>query len=171
MLPDVILIRGAPGVGKSATAKEIAVRLGRGARVEVDSLRAMITGVSWTDQRTHIAVLSLAADVAAHFLRLGCCPVVVVYTFSGDKIERFLQEVRHAAPDATIRIVSLVPTWAALKDRLERRPTDGYRDLSICERLNSEMALTLLPGELLIDNSERTAEACADLILGEEAGG
>jgi len=83
--PDVIIIRGAPGVGKSELGKALARHFSLGAKVEVDALRKMVNGVKWTDQAEHIKLLGLAAGTVAEFARLGFRPVIVVDTFSGDK--------------------------------------------------------------------------------------
>lgn len=162
--PDVIVIRGAPGSGKSETAKRLATALGRGARVEVDTLRTMIVPVDWTNQQEHIAVLSLAVDVVAGFLHMGHRPVIVVDTFSGDKLGRFLGDLGRARPGAQVRAFSLAPSWVALRARVESRPDGGYKNLSVCEKLNSDVARRLIPGEVIIDNSNLTPEESADMV-------
>jgi len=164
-LPDIIVVRGAPGSGKSETARLLAARLHRGARVEIDTLRAMIVPVDWTDQEEHIAVLSLSVGVVSGFLRMGHRPVIVVDTFSGDKLGRFLDELRMTYPDAGTRLFSLSPSRAALRARVEGRPDGGFKDLRACEKLNSDVPQRLVPGEFLIDNSDLTPEGAADLIL------
>ena len=169
-LPDVIVIRGAPGAGKSEAAKCLAARLGRGARVEVDTLRSMIVPVTWTDQGEHIAVLALAGSVVSGFLRMGHRPVIVVDTFSGDKLGKFLEDLGTANPGATVRSFSLAPNRSALRARVEHRPDGEYKDLRVCEKLNEDVVRRLIPGELLIDNSNMTPEESVDVILRACAG-
>lgn len=164
-LPDVIVIRGAPGSGKSEAAKRLAARLGHGARVEVDTLRAMIVPVDWTNQQEHIAALSLAVQVVAGFLRMGHRPVIVIDTFSGDKLGRFLEDLGTAHAGAAVRAFSLAPNRAALRARVEGRPDGGYKDVRVCEKLNADVPRRLVPGELLIDNSELTPDETADAVL------
>ncbi len=164
-LPDVIVIRGAPGSGKSEAAKRLAARLGHGARVEVDTLRAMIVPVDWTNQQEHIAVLSLAVQVVAGFLRMGHHPVIVVDTFSGDKLGRFLEELGTAHVAAAVRAFSLAPNQAALRARVQGRPDGGFKDVRVCAKLNSDVPRRLLPGELLIDNSQLAPDATAEVIV------
>ena len=170
-LPDVIVIRGAPGSGKSETAKSLAARLGHGSRVEVDTLRAMIVPVNWTDQQEHTAVLSIAVGVVVGFIGLGHRPVIVVDTFSGDKLGRFLGELGAALADTKVRAFSLSPSWPALRARVESRPDGGFKDLHICEKLNSDVPRQLLTGELLIDNSSLTPEGSAEMLLRACQGG
>lgn len=169
--PDVIVIRGAPGSGKSQTAKRLAARLGKGARVEVDALRAMIIDVNWTNQAEHICVLSLATRLVAGFLRLGHKPVIVVDTFSGDKLVRFLAELQALESGLDVRAFALVATPAVLRARVESRSADQFKDVGICTMLNSDVVRHRQPGERLIDNSLLTPEETVDVMLGDRAGG
>lgn len=163
---DVIVIRGAPGVGKSRAAKLLAARLGRGARVEVDTLRAMIIPVEWTNQVEHASVLSIAVGVVAAFLEMGHRPVVVVDTFSGNKLARFLTELRAVRHGIDVRAVALVATPDVLRSRVESRSAGEFKDITICERLNAEVNEYLVPGEYVLDNSSLTPEETVVAILG-----
>ena len=168
---DVIVIRGAPGSGKSQAAKCLAARLGSGARIEVDMLRAMVIPVDWTNQAEHISVLSLASELVAGFLRLGHTPVIVVDTFSGDKLVRFLAELRALQSGLDVRVFALVTAPAVLRARVESRSADQFKDIGICAMLNSDVVKHRQPGERLIDNSSLTPEETVDVILGGRAGG
>jgi predicted kinase len=167
---DVIVIRGAPGSGKSQAAKCLAARLGRGARIEVDTLRAMVIPVDWTNQAEHISVLSLATGLVAGFLRFGHRPVIVVDTFSGDKLVRFLAELRALQSGLDVRVFALVTTPAVLRARVESRSADQFKDIGICAMLNSDVVKQRQQSERLIDNSSLTPEETVDVILGENAG-
>ena len=169
-IPDVIVIRGAPAVGKSVTAKCLAARLGVGVRVEVDTVRAMVIPVDWTNQAEHIGILSLASGLVAGFLSIGHRPVIVVDTFSGDKLARFLGELQVLRSGIDVRAFALVAAPDVLRARVERRPPDQFKDIAICEKLNANVAKHLQPGERLIDNSSLTPEEIVDLILGHPAG-
>lgn len=169
--PDVLVIRGAPGSGKSQAAKCLAARLGKGARIEVDTLRAMVIPVDWTNQAEHISVLSLATGLVSAFLGLGHRPVIVVDTFSGNKLVRFLAELRALHSGLEVRLFAIVTAPAVLRDRVASRPADQFKDIGICEKLNSDVVRHLQPGERLIDNSALTPEETVDVILGDRAVG
>jgi predicted ABC-type ATPase len=169
--PDVIVIRGAPGSGKSQTAKCLATRLGKGARVEIDRLRAMVIPIDWTNQSEHINILSLGTGLVAGFLRLGHRPVIVVDTFSGDKLVSFFEELLAQQSGLDIRVFALVTAPQVLRARVESRPADQFKDIGICQKLNSEVAKHSLPGERLIDNTLLTPEETVDVILGDFKGG
>jgi AAA domain len=164
-LPEVIVIRGAPGSGKSVTAKCLAARLGIGVRLEVDTLRAMVIPVDWVNQEEHTKVLSLGAGLVAGFLGYGYRPVIVIDTFSGDKLAGFLSKLRALRTEPEVLAFALVTAPAQLRNRVQARPEDRFRDFGICEKLNADVARYLLPEERLIDNTSLTPEQTADMIL------
>lgn len=121
--PTVILLRGAPGVGKSTLAHALRDRLERGAIVEVDRLRSMVIGCDWTEHHTHRAAIMTAVEFARQLER---GPVVIVDTFAG-----LLSETEVELERAGLRHV-LVSLWLApakLAERVETR-VDGYRNVS-----------------------------------------
>jgi hypothetical protein len=161
-LPDVIVIRGAPGSGKSQTAKLLSARIGKGARVEVDTLRSMVFPVDWTNQAEHVSVLSLATSVVAGFVKLGHGPVVVVDTFSGDKVVKFLAELRDRHSPLDVRVFALVVAPDVLQ---RRRPAHQFNDVAVCRKLNADVVKHLQPYERLIDTSSMTPEEAANAVL------
>jgi predicted kinase len=163
--PDVIVVRGAPGSGKTLTTKCLARRFPGGVRIEVDTLRSMVISVNWTSQPEHIAILSLSAELVVGFLRLGYGPVLVDDTFSGDKLAAFVAQLRSRQPDIDARLFALTTEPTVLDRRVESRPADHFKDRGICQRLNADVPRHMQPGELLIDNSALTPEQTADAIL------
>ena len=47
---ELIVLKGAPGVGKSTVAKLLAVRFPASVRLEIDTLRQMVVSDDWTNQ-------------------------------------------------------------------------------------------------------------------------
>lgn len=162
--PDIIIIRGAPGVGKSQASKCLAVHFQKGARVEVDMLRAMVISVDWTNQSEHINMLSLSTSVVMGFLQRGYKPVIVVDTFSGDKLTKFLADIYALDNMLNVRSFALVTAPHVLSVRVENRPDDQFKDIGICQKLNTDVMKRLLPVEQLIDNTELTPEETAGKI-------
>lgn len=163
--PDLILLKGAPGVGKSAVAKCLSIYFASGARIEVDVLRKMVIGVKWTDQAEHRAVLTLGAQLAAGFLRSGFCPVILVDTFSGDKVDDFLNAFRAEHPQGKVCVIGLYASDDVLRARVLNREADGFRDLAVSMRINGEVVRDARSFEKLIDTSGLSPTEVAQAVL------
>lgn len=163
--PDVIVIRGAPGVGKSATAKCLASHFPGGAKIEVDILRKMVISVDWKDQREHVMLLDAAACLAHYMAKCGFRPVIVVDTFSGDKVKRFLEVLRSLDTTCSSKVFALHATDAVLQRRLGLRPGDEFRDFGISQKLNADVLKVRYPGEVVVDATAGAPEQVAAVIL------
>ncbi len=162
---DLVLVKGAPGVGKSTAARLLARQFPKGALIEVDTLRGMVIEVNWKDQAEHRSVLRMAAHLATDFLRAGFSPVVLVDTFSGDKLAGFLDVFRPENPDARVFVATLHASEAVLQHRVLHREVGGFRDLAICLRINREVVRDAAPFETLIDTTERSPNEVAETIV------
>lgn len=161
----LILVKGAPGVGKSSAARHLAQHLPTGALIEVDKLRHMVIDVRWTDQDEHRRVLLIAAKAAASFLHHGFTPVIVVDTFSGDKVDGFLSAFRSEHPEGNVLVAALHATEKVLRDRVLNREEGGFMDLAISTQQNFEALRNARPFEVLIDTSELSPAQVAQRIL------
>lgn len=162
---DVIIIRGAPGVGKSRVAKVLAGRFPKGAKVEVDALRKMVNSVRWTDQEEHIKLLGLAARVTSEFAGMGFRPVIVVDTFSGDKVGGFLHALKQHDAQLHVALFGLTATVEILAQRLNGRPQDQFKDFEIARQLNADVVKIRRSDEVQVDTSALSPEQTADRIL------
>lgn len=125
----------------------------------------MVFPVDWTNQAEHVSVLSLATSVVAGFVKLGHRPVIVVDTFSGDKVVKFLSELRDRHSPLDVRVFALVAGPDVLQRRVERRPAHQFNDIAVCCKLNADVVKHLQPYERLIDTSSLTPEETADAVL------
>ena len=170
-IPDLVLIKGAPGVGKSSTARELAGLVKSGACVEVDALRRMVTSVKWTDQAEHRKLLSLGVNVSCGFLRLGFSPVILVDTFSGNKIDAVIAAFRATIPDARVFVVALHASEGVLERRVLGREAGGFRDIRVSKRINRDVASAVRPFERVIETDEMTPGEVAVKVLNCMRGG
>lgn len=134
--PLVILLRGAPGVGKTTVAALLGELGVVHAIIEVDTVRRMIVGVDWGDRRQHDAALAAAARAAAEFAVAGVSPVLLVDCFGRDQGRRVLQLVEAAGVETVV--VSLWASPQVLRARLAQRIGD-YDDVRMALFLNAEM--------------------------------
>lgn len=160
--PDVIIIRGAPAVGKTTLSKELAKYFPKGVRLEVDTLRSMVISVDWTNQQEHKDVLQVAAQLTRQFLGLGFRPVLVVDTFSGDKVKPFLDAINEPDLGLQVKTFALHASPEVLARRLAARPQDQFRDLAVSKKLNSDVLKILRPADTLLDTSNQTAQQLAE---------
>lgn len=151
--PDVIIIRGAPGVGKTSLSKELASHFPRGVRLEVDALRGMVISVDWTNQQQHKDMLTLAAHVTKQFLRLGLKPVIVVDTFSGDKVAPFIESLKQHQEPPSIQVFALHASPEDLAQRLHARPEGHFKDAVVSKKLNADVLKIIRPEDALLDTS------------------
>ena len=158
---DVIIIKGTPGAGKSETAKALSKYFMKGVRLEVDTIRSMVISTDWKNQQEHINMLQVAAEMVYNFLKFEFKPIIVVDTFSGDKINGFLEEIYKLKNDLSIKIFGLYVTDEELKRRLELRPSDKFKDFTISKKQNDDILNIKYENEILIDTTSQTAEETA----------
>ena len=161
---DIVIIRGAPGAGKSRAAKALTSFFPRGVKIEVDILRKMVISVDWKNQREHISLLRVTARLVHEFITLGFKPVIVVDTFSGDKVDGFLDAIRQLDGSITVKIVGLYLSDDALKSRLEARPVDEFKNLGISRKINGDVQRIRHPCEEQIDTTAISPEQVAEEI-------
>jgi predicted kinase len=161
VLADIVIIRGAPGAGKSQAAKCLASFFPDGARVEVDVLRKMVISVNWQDQQEHIELLDVAAGLAHDFVGLGFRPVIVVDTFSGDKVNRFLETLHRLDASLAIRIFAMHVSEGVLRQRLVERPSDEFKDFGISRMLNANVLKFRHPTERQVDATTHSPQQTA----------
>jgi len=154
--PQVLLLRGAPGVGKTHAARGLAEALGSGAVIEVDQLRAMFARVDWGSRHQHEVSLRGAMALAREFLEASVSPVVIVDSFGRDSVGRAL--TRLSGADVDVRVVSLWAEGATLLERLDARGA-GFQDRHLASLMNEEVRTRRVPHDHLLDTTGLTEEA------------
>jgi hypothetical protein len=161
---DIIIIKGAPASGKTQTAKELAKYFPKGVRIEIDNLRSMVISVDWTNQEEHIKILNLSTRLVQDFNDLGFNPIIVIDTFSGDKINTYLEALRNLYPYWKISIFGLYTAEYEIKRRLDERTIDEFKDFIICKKINEDTLKYCHEHEIQIDTTELKSKDSAKKI-------
>ena len=161
---DIIIIKGAPATGKSQTAKELATYFPTGVRMEVDNLRSMVISVDWTNQDEHKSILEISTGLVADFLSAGFKPVIVVDTFSGDKLNSYYGKLREINQEWKIALFGLYTDEDVLKSRLEMRAENKFKDYLIAAKLNGDTKKYKHNEEFQIDTSSLQSAETAKII-------
>ena len=132
----------------------------------------MVISVDWKNQAEHINLLQVAARLAYDFHKLNFKPVIVLDTFSGDKIKNFIATLKQLDTSLRIKTFSLYASEDILKKRLEARPVGEFKDFGISKKLNEDVVKYKFDAEHQIDTSSflpaRTAEVIYREILSSE---
>lgn len=148
MPSDYIVLRGAPGAGKSTTARALMRRLRGGVTIEVDEVRKMINGVVWESHQQHFDAIGAAAEAAKAYLASGYRPIVFVDTLAFGGLEIALK----ALNSESVSTYSLVCSRFSLALRLWRR-FGGFRDSAKSARIDSHLRLTASHPSEIIDTT------------------
>lgn len=161
---DVLLVRGAPGVGKSTAVRALRKQIGAGAVVEVDHVRGMIADVRWVDTEHHLAALTVTRGIVRSFLSGGFRPVLVVDTFSRGKLRQFVADLAGEV-DASHRVASLHAADETLLARIAGRPANEFREPDISLLLNEEIRKNRYPREEFVDTTHMSPGEVAQCLL------
>ncbi len=164
---DIIIIRGAPGSGKSQAAKSLSKFFPTGVRFEVDTIRNMVISVDWKNQQEHIDMLQASTKLVFEFLKFGFSPVIVIDTFSGDKINRYLETLYQHDEKLSVKIIGLYTSDEELKRRLDLRTSAEFKDFPICKRLNDDILKWKPDSEYQIDTTGLLPKQTAEKIYGQ----
>ena len=162
---DVIIIRGAPGTGKSQTAKCLAEFFPQGVRMEIDKLRSMVISVDWTNQTEHINILEISTKLVCDFLKIGFKPVIVVDTFSGNKILKYLTDLQELNNKLNIAEFGLYTSTKELTKRINKRKKGEFKDVDTCLKLNDDVMKIKPETEIQIDTTNRKPQETAQIII------
>jgi hypothetical protein len=169
---DVIIIKGAPGSGKSETAKKLSLHFKKGVRIEVDTIRSMVISVDWINWQEHLNMLKITANMTLDFLRYNFKPVIVIDTFfTNDKdkdyseIKGFTDILYNSKNDLSVKIFSLYVQDNELKKRLDLRPDYLLKDFSLSKIINDVILNIKQDNETIVDSTNLTVEETVNKIL------
>ena len=161
-----IIIRGAPGTGKSVAARQLAAHFPNGATIEVDWIRRSMNGIIWHNHQQHFDAIHVMAAMAHAFVDRGYCPIVIVDTLGFGSLELALD----ALAAKSIGIYSLICDPLPLAIRLWRR-SGGFRDIRKAQRFNAHIQSVANGGSEVINTASASPQRVCQRILELELGG
>lgn len=146
--PQLIIIRGTPGAGKSSLGRRLKKSFPASVLIEIDNVRGMMSNVDWNSDEQHLIALEAAAATTNSFITSGALPVIVVDMFMPDKLEFFLGKIAAI----NYKIVSLVVNEETLTKRLTERK-EGFKDIPKGIHLNQTIINHPVSNEMCIETS------------------
>ena len=159
---DVLVIRGAPGAGKSTLGRGLRRALPSGAVLEVDDFRGMLAQVDWSSRSDHDVALDAALAAISAYLGHDRRPVVLIDTFSRSRLTSVQARLDTAGLHHHTLSLWIDPT--VLAERLEAR-TSGFKEWEPSRILNDEVRANRYPAEHYVDATALDRDAALELAL------
>ncbi len=156
MSADLLLVRGAPGVGKHVAVEHLRPHLSQGAVIDVEIFRTMFARSSAADRQQHVIAMQIARSAALQMLDHQVHPVVLVDTFTSGKLASFVGDL-----DRPYCIATLYMDPEVLRQRLLLRGANA-REIESASMINAEIAVRRHEREKVIDATERDAASIAE---------
>ena len=144
-----LILRGAPGVGKSTVAHGVRMLFPKGSCIEIDSLRMMLNANVWGNAPQHLEAIRTAAFLGVRHVSQGIQPVIFVDAFVSGYLETLTEHLNRE----DIRIHSLIASDDVLKSRILNRPDHPFKDWRRSIEINRHIAEHPVEGDRVIDTS------------------
>ncbi len=147
---DIIVVRGAPGVGKTTLGELLKMSDTFKAVIDIDEVRHMLNSEKFiyainTDYFNSILAASNLIDL---LVDTGLKPIVVIDVFSKLILDFFLKNLTAKK----IAIVTLISTDEELANRMTNR-INGYINLEVAAKVNLHIKQTHYESDTTIDTT------------------
>ncbi len=147
---SLLIIRGAPGVGKSAVGKLFSENFKNGVTIEIDEIRRMINAISWISTKEHLDAIGAARSLLLSYWESNYDPVTIIDTLSQGTINIILGNI---PKEIDYKIISLYADEAVIKDRILAR-NSGFMDYDLSFKVNTSIMQEKLDYNYLVNTSD-----------------
>src|ERR1700676_1831758 len=92
-MTDLLIVRGAPGVGKSSVGKLLTIHYRNGLTIEIDEIRRMKNRVDWTCVEEHLNAIEATGSLINSYLEFNYKPIMVFDTLSMGTIQMITDKI------------------------------------------------------------------------------
>jgi predicted kinase len=149
--PNLILIGGAPGVGKSTLADSLKKAFPKGITLESDLLWGCLNAVNWYNQDQAWISLKQTFYLAEKYLQSGFHPITVVNVFTTRTLERVFKLFEERKAIADYKIISIYMSDTHLEQQVLNRKDGGWKDLESCYFCNHDVQTQHFKNQTLIN--------------------
>ena len=164
-MPDVLILSGPPGAGKSTVAQALAERYDRVAHVDVDTLRHFITPTGYVApgkpgfERQKALATRNACALAGNFLAERFAVIIDDVVITEDELGEYLRHLQQAG--VPVHFVRLLPALEVCQER-NRLRREGRQPAERVEKVWQQFReASSVPGAV-VDSSGLTAYGTAD---------
>ena len=157
----VIIVRGAPGMGKSTIGELLRVSDFAGAVMDIDEFRAMVNCEEFKIHQNeyYYKAIDVISSLIREYLKKEIFPIFITDVMSNTFLSYFLLKLENI----DYLVINLYSDFEKLKRRMSNR-NHGFIDLEIAEKLNTQMKSASSFNSVYIDTSQLTPKETLNLI-------
>jgi len=152
-MTDLLILRGAPGVGKTSVGRLLTGHYANGVTIEIDEVRRMINAVTWTSVKEHLDAIEATRCLFMSYFNSGYKPIIIIDTLSQGTIQLIIDKIPKTL---SYKVISLIADNDKIKKRIVTR-NSGFLDYNISFKVNDSITKENLINNYLIDTTLITA--------------
>lgn len=152
---DIIIVRGAPGVGKSTLASGLLKHFKNGVTIEIGTVLKMINTFEDGNSKQYSDALENSKILAISFLKKGYRPILIIGPMKAERIEQHFLPILKDRLKYTV--ITLLASEKELASRIDKR-VGGFKNKLIAYKVNADMHKKPLSDNILINTSDKNTD-------------